>query len=84
MRVPDAVVEAELHFLLDVAGKIVGRHPTGVNVEGRLAAVVVFVDEPQLGRVPRRTVGRSDNAALAGAGDAARSRPPNVKSISLM
>ena len=45
VRVPHAVVEAKLHFLLDVAGKVVGRDPTGVNVEGRLAAIVVFIDQ---------------------------------------
>ena len=62
VAVPDAVVEAELHFLLDVAGEIVGRDPAGVNVERRFAAVVVLVDQPQLRRVPGRAVGRADDA----------------------
>ena len=70
VAVPHAVVEAELHFLLDVAGKIVGRDPTGVNVERRFAAVVVPVDKPQLRRIPGRAVGRADDSALAGASDA--------------
>ena len=64
--VPDAVVEAELHLLLDVAGEVVGRHPAGVDVERRLAAVGVGVDHLQLDRVPGRAVGRADEAALAG------------------
>ena len=83
VAVPDAVVEAELHFLLDVAGKVVGRDPTGVNVEGRLAPIGVFVDRAATGRIPGRAVGRADQPALAGA-VTLFSRPPNVKSISLM
>ena len=82
--VPDAVVEAELHLLLDVAGEVVGRDPAGVDVERRLAAVGVLVDHPQLRRVPGRAVGRADDAALAGARARVFSRPPKVKSISLM
>ena len=74
MGVPDAVVEAELHFLLDVAGEIVGRHPAGVDVESRLAAVGVGVDHLHLHRVPGRTVGRADETALARGGDARQSR----------
>src|SRR5262249_26239867 len=45
VRRPDAVVEAELHLLLDVAGEVVRRHPTGVDVEGGLAAVIVRVND---------------------------------------
>ncbi len=36
--IPDTVIEAKLHFLVDVAGEVVGRHPAGVNVDGREAA----------------------------------------------
>ncbi len=42
VTIPHAIVEAKLHFLLDVAGEIVGRDPTGVDVEGRFAAVGNF------------------------------------------
>ncbi len=65
-----AVVEAELHFLFDVAGEVVGRDPAGVNVEGGLAAVGVGVDHLQLHGVPGRAVRRADEAALARGGDA--------------
>ena len=68
VAVPHAVVEAELHFLLDVAGEIVGRDPTGVDVERRLAAVGVLVDQSAAASSPR--CGPSawpDQAALAGA-----------------
>ena len=73
VRVPDAVVEAELDFLLDIAGEVVRRHPTGVDVERGLAAVGIGVDHLQLHRVPGRAVGRADEAALARGRDAARS-----------
>src|SRR5690606_16099504 len=71
--VPDSVVEAKLHFLFNIARKVVGRDPTGVNVERRLAAVVVLVDHPQLRRIPRRAIGRADQPALTRAGDALQS-----------
>ena len=74
--VPDAVVEAELHFLLDVAGEVVGRHPARVDVERGLAAVRVGVDDLELHRVPGRPGGGADEAALAGRGDASRAASP--------
>src|SRR6476661_3540420 len=46
--VPDAVVEAKLHLLIDVAGKIVGRNPARVNVEGGFTAVGVLVNHAKL------------------------------------
>ena len=46
MAVPDTIVEPELHFLLDVARKIIGCDPRGVNIESRLPARVVFVNQP--------------------------------------
>src|SRR5579859_8270339 len=69
MRVPHTVIEAELHFLLDVAEKIIGRHPARVNVEGGLTSVRVEVDHLKLHRVPGRSVGWADEAALPGRRD---------------
>src|SRR5262245_2380652 len=63
---PDTVVEAELHLLIDVAGEVVRRHPAGVDVERRLAAVGVGVGHLKLHTVPRRAAGRADDAALPG------------------
>src|SRR5204863_480317 len=57
--VPDAVVEAELNLLLDVAGEVVRRHPARVDVEGRLPAVGVGVHHPELDRVPGGPVRRA-------------------------
>ena len=64
VSVPDAVVEAELHLLLNVAGEIVGRDPACVDVEGGLASALVFVDETKLGRVPGGSVLRPDETTL--------------------
>src|SRR5262245_23031708 len=71
MSVPDAVVESELDFLLNVAGKIVGGHPGGVDVEGGLARLSAgkFIDQSQLATVPGGTVGGTDDPALAGRRD---------------
>ncbi len=69
VAVPDAVVEAELDFLFDVAGEVVGGDPRRVDVEGGVATVVVFVNHPHLGAVPGGAVFRADEAALAGGGD---------------
>src|SRR5262249_19908438 len=74
VRVPDAVVETELHLLLDVAGEVVGRHPAGVDVKRRLAAVGVEVDHLHLHRIPRGAGGVTDKAALPSGADA--SQPP--------
>src|SRR5262249_48058623 len=65
----DGIIEAKLHFLLDVSGKVIGRDPTGVNVERGLARVRVPVNDLKLDRIPRRTVGRTDQAALPGGGN---------------
>src|SRR5262249_45344752 len=67
--VPNAVVKAELHLLLDVAGEVVRRHPARVDVERRLAAVLVGVDELQLHGIPGRAIGGPDQAALTGGRD---------------
>src|SRR5262249_6488621 len=67
--VPDAVVEAELHFLLDVAGKVVRRDPAGVDVERRLAPVGVRVDNLELNAVPGGSIDGADEAALPGGSD---------------
>ena len=69
VTIPVSVIESKLHLLLDVAGEIVRRHPAGVDVEGGLAARVVFVDEAKLGRVPGVPVGWTHEAPLARAGD---------------
>src|SRR5207253_8445371 len=74
MGVPDAVIEAKLNLLLDVAGKIIGGDPAGVDVEGGLAPVGVCIDEVQLHRVPGRAIRWPDQAALAG-GTHARKLP---------
>src|SRR4029077_20811927 len=68
--VPDAVVEAELHLLLDVAGEVVRRYPAGVDVERRLAPALVGVDHLQLDRVPGRAGRGADQAALPRGADA--------------
>ena len=83
VTVPDTIVEAELHFLLDVAGKVVRRDPAGVDVKCRLSAFGVFVDQAGLHRIPRVPILGTDQATLPPA-LTETSRPPNVKSISLM
>src|SRR5207245_2442587 len=70
MGVPDAVVETELHFLLDVAGEIVRRHPARVDIERGLTAVGIGVDHLQLHGIPGGTGGRADEATLPGSADA--------------
>src|SRR4051794_8626024 len=52
MRVPDAVVKAELYLLLHVTGEVVGSDPARVNIERGFAAVGIGVDHLKLGRVP--------------------------------
>src|SRR5437879_2694142 len=47
MGVADAVVEAKLHFLFDVAGEIVGSYPARVDIEGGLAIVGMPVNDLQ-------------------------------------
>src|SRR5690606_17040478 len=69
VAVPDAVVEAELHFLFDVSGEVIGRDPRSVDVEGGFATVIVLVDHPQLVRVPGGAILRTDETALAGGHD---------------
>src|SRR5256885_1262644 len=51
--VPDAVVEAELYFLLDIAGEVVGHDPARVDVERRLASVGIGIDDLELDGIPR-------------------------------
>src|SRR6185503_16286914 len=67
MRVPHSVVESKLHLLFHVAWKVVRSHPARMNVECRLPMVVVAVDQPELGRIPRIPIRRSDDATLASA-----------------
>src|SRR6202011_4260155 len=62
MSIPDSIVETELHLLLDVAWKVVGRHPARMDVKSRLAAVAVPVNHLQLHGVPRRPVCGPDQA----------------------
>src|SRR5713101_6835054 len=45
MSVPNGIVEAELHFLLHVAGKVVRSDPAGMDVEGGFAAIRVSIDD---------------------------------------
>src|SRR5262249_14823769 len=73
--VPDSVVEAELHLLLDVTGKVVRRHPARVDVKCCLTAVGIRIDNLELHRVPRRSRGRADQAALSGRLDAGEPPP---------
>jgi hypothetical protein len=70
MGKPKAVVETELNLLLHIAGKVVRRDPTGVDIKRGFATALVFVDEAELGGIPGWAVLGSDQAALAGAGDA--------------
>src|SRR5215210_7665145 len=65
MSVPHAVVESELDFLLHVTRKILGSDPARVDVERRFAAVRIFIDQPQLRRIPRIPISGSDDAALS-------------------
>src|SRR5207302_5536157 len=67
---PDSIVEAQLAFLLDVAGELVRRDPARVYIECRLTLIGVGVDNLQLHRVPGRTVRRPRQAALARGADA--------------
>src|SRR5207244_3181704 len=60
MSVPDGVVEAELHFLIDITGEVVRGHPAGVDIERRLAAIGVGIDHLQLDRVPGSSAGGTD------------------------
>ena len=48
MRIPNAVIKPELHFLFDITGKVVGRDPTGMDIESRIAPVGVFVNQAKL------------------------------------
>ena len=45
VSVPHAVVEPELHLLLDIAGEVVGRDPGRVDVEGGFAARQCLVQD---------------------------------------
>ena len=67
---PNRVIEAELHLLFDVTGKIIGCDPTRVDVEGGLALVRVPVNDLKLNRIPGVTGGRSDEPTLPGGRDA--------------
>lgn len=69
VAVPDAVVEAELDFLFDVTGEVIGGDPGGVDIEGGFALVVVFVDESELAAVPGVAVFGTNESALSGAED---------------
>src|SRR5262249_23292667 len=62
--------ETKLHFLFDVAGEIVGGDPACVDIESGFPAFGVAVDDLQLDGIPGRTVGGSDQAALARRSDA--------------
>src|SRR5262249_4986008 len=66
MRIPHAVIEAELYLLLHVTGEVIGRHPTRVDVESGFPAIEIGVDDLQLHGIPGRTVRRPYQAALAG------------------
>ena len=70
MAVPEAVGESELHLLFDVAGKVVGGDPTGMDVEGGLLAGGIAIFEAELNGVPGRPVDRPDGASLASGADA--------------
>ncbi len=74
MPEPDAIVEPKLHFLLDIPWEIVGRDPTGVNIEGPFATVRIMVYQLQLDGVPGVARRRADQAALAGS----RHRPESA------
>src|SRR5205823_5454516 len=65
MSGPNAVIEAKLNLLFDVAGAVVRRDPAGVNVERGLTTVRVSVDHLQLHRVPGWPVRRTDQSTLA-------------------
>src|SRR5439155_1279128 len=77
--VPDGVVEAELHLLLDVARKVIGRDPARVDVEGGLAGVRVPVDDLELHRVPRRAVRGADGFSMRTCLPAARAARAGAK-----
>src|SRR5262249_42212866 len=62
---PDAVVEPELHFLIDVSGEVVRRHPACVDVERRLTAVWMGVNDLKLTRIPGRPGWGPGKATLA-------------------
>src|SRR5262249_2489827 len=66
MGVPDAVVEAELNFLLDVAREIIRRHPPRVNIKSGFSAARIGIDELQLHGIPRASGCRTDQTTLAG------------------
>src|SRR5262249_40984913 len=68
--IPDGVVEAKLDLLLDVARKVIGRNPAGVNIECGFATVRVTINDLKLDGVPGRAGRGTDEAALAGRGDA--------------
>src|SRR6266446_2752623 len=68
--VPDAVVEAELNLLLDVAGEVVGHDPARVDVERRFAFVRVRVNNAQLHGIPGRSTDWADLPTLAGRANA--------------
>ena len=44
MTVPDAIIKAELDFLLDIAGEVIRHDPGGVNVERRFPTGIVFIN----------------------------------------
>ena len=69
VTIPDAVIETELDFLFDVAGKVIGGDPGRVDIEGGFASIGVFVDEPELAGVPGAAVFGTYEASLSGAGD---------------
>src|SRR5439155_26083186 len=66
VRVPDRVIKPELHFLLDVSRKVIGRDPAGVNVKRGLTGVRMPVHDLKLDGIPRRAFGRADKTALPG------------------
>ena len=71
--IPNAVIEAKLYLLLDVAGEIIGRHPAGVNVERCFSLVWMNVNHLQLYGIPGGPRRRADQTALAGGADAGQS-----------
>ena len=84
MSVPQPVVEAELNFLLDVSGKIIGRDPRSMNVKGGFTSVIeILVNHPQLIAVPGVAVGGPTSPRCPVA-VIVFNFPPNEKSISLM
>ena len=48
VTIPDTIVESKLDLLLHIPWKIVGRHPTGVNIKGSFALIIVAINNSHL------------------------------------